>query len=66
MSEITQFDEQGSKQLMKQREVAAFFKCTTRTIRNWVKEERLPQHKVGKSVFYHRADVDRLAGFLSV
>jgi hypothetical protein len=48
--------------MMKQRDVAEVFNCTDRTIRNWVKKGWLVQHCVGKSVFYRRVDVERLAG----
>jgi hypothetical protein len=44
------------------RDVAEVFNCTDRTIRNWVKKGWLVQHCVGKSVFYRRVDVERLAG----
>ena len=53
----------GQDLLLKQREVALLFKCTTRTIRTWVRKGLLPQHKIGNSAFYHRKDVERLAGF---
>ncbi len=48
--------------LMKQREVAAFFKCDPRTIRNWTSRGLLTPTKVGRTVFYSRAQVELLAG----
>ena len=48
--------------LMTQQEVAELFRCTARTIRNWTKDGLIMPHRIGRSVFYHRAAVENLAG----
>jgi len=49
--------------LMTQREVAAFFKCEPRTIRNWTRRELLKPIRIGRRTFYCRTEVEKFAGF---
>lgn len=49
------------EQLVTRSEVSNAFKVSSRTVRNWEKEGKLPVAcKVGKQPRYRKADVDKL------
>ncbi len=55
-------DAVDSKQRLTTREVAEMFRCTDRTIRNWVKDGRLQALRIGHTVRFRREDVEALGG----
>jgi DNA-binding transcriptional MerR regulator len=48
-------------QLLRQREVAELFRCSSRTVRHWTRKGWLKPVHVGRSTFYHLADVQKLS-----
>ena len=48
--------------LMSTSEVAAYFGRTTRTIRNWTRGGVLHPRRIGGSVFFRRAEIQRVSG----
>lgn len=50
-----------SSPFMSAREVAAYFGRTTRTIFNWEAQGLLKPHRMGRSKFYLRADIESFA-----
>jgi excisionase family DNA binding protein len=49
--------------LLSIREVAAIFRRTDRTIRNYVRSGHLHPLRIGRSVFFRRIDVEELLNF---
>lgn len=47
--------------LMTTQEVATYFRCTTRTIRNWVRAGLLHPTRIQRTLFFRRTDVELLA-----
>lgn len=48
--------------LMSTAEVAAYFGRTTRTIRNWTRAGVLHPRRIGGSVFFRRAEIEKVRG----
>lgn len=49
-------------ELLTSREVAELFRRSTRTLRAWVQAGRLKPVRIGRSIWFDRRDVERLAG----
>ena len=48
--------------LMTTQEVAAVFRCTTRTLWNWRRNGLVQAVKVGRGCLYRREEIERLCG----
>jgi len=48
-----------TEEIMKIDEVAAFLRVSPWTIRHWCCERKIPFHRVGRSVRFHRGEVER-------
>src|SRR4051812_22459418 len=46
--------------LMTAREVAALFRRTGRSIRNWTKSGRLKPIRIGRALYFRRSDIEQL------
>jgi excisionase family DNA binding protein len=58
LSDMSDLPEQNP--LMTTREVAEVFRRSERTIRDWVRKGWLKPVRVGRSVYFRRADIERL------